>query len=677
MLVGDHRVGERHDVGRKGGIRRDVEHDPGATTRRPAHRRADHRAGHLELDEEDVTGAEGVDRGHLALVEEVVGAGHDDDRVLPVLRHGDHRVPARYTRDRPGPARTSIPRAVSRCRYAVPPASSPTHPTMATFAPAAAAATAWLAPLPPASRTRPVPSTVSPGRGCRSTRVTRSTLSDPSTTTRPVTTARHAVHRAQPEVGDPWPVGVEGDVDHRRSQAVRVVGQAPAPVTAVDDRAAAGPRSGELHPHRETVGVDGIRVEEHRHRAGVTDGGAVVGEPAVVERDEVGGQPGGRRATRAECADLCVGDHRCVEDVEAVHRDRYVAHGTGVEDDRRGLGVVEHVELCCCGGVADVGTATHEGHPADPAERLRVHPGEEGQVGHRRQRHDGDPADPLRAPRRWCHAGGPAHSGGRAPGSARARPRSAIPSAPWTWRASTGSSRSGRAAPTPTGTSARSIRLEDGQGVPDDVRQWRVAGDAGHRAEVEARVQAGEEQRARVVHTGVDVEDDGEARHGHDHRGCRGSSAHVPLLLSARRRRSPAFGGRGVGHVPSSGACADDATPPCPPAPRPDLRSCSPLRSPRAPAAPAPRSTTDPIASGSPATSAPVSTTPSPTASPDPAAACVAETVESLTAEQRRGQLLMVGLRRQCPARRPRRDHRGSPTSGTSSTSAGGTGPTR
>ena len=60
--------------------------------------------------------------------------------------------------------------------------------------------------------------------------------------------------------------------------------------------------------------------------------------------------------------------------------------------------------------------------------------------------------------------------------------------------------------------------------------------------------------------------------------------------------------------------------------------------------------TSDPGTSGSPATSAPV-TAPSPTASADPAAACVAETIEGLTAQQRRGQLLMVGFDANAPLR--------------------------
>src|SRR5665647_1296547 len=57
---------------------------------------------------------------------------------------------------------------------------------MTTAAPDAVAAMAWLAPLPPANRSRPTPRTVSPGFGSRSTLVTRSTFNDPTTTTRPI-----------------------------------------------------------------------------------------------------------------------------------------------------------------------------------------------------------------------------------------------------------------------------------------------------------------------------------------------------------------------------------------------------------------------------------------------------------------------------------------------------------
>src|SRR5213592_4348645 len=62
--------------------------------------------------------------------------------------------------------------------------SVPTQPTIRTFAPSRAAATAWLAPFPPGTRSSVAPLSVSPGRGRRSTLVTKSRLIDPTTVTR-------------------------------------------------------------------------------------------------------------------------------------------------------------------------------------------------------------------------------------------------------------------------------------------------------------------------------------------------------------------------------------------------------------------------------------------------------------------------------------------------------------
>ena len=84
-----------------------------------------------------------------------------------------------------------------------------------------------------------------------------------------------------------------------------------------------------------------------------------------------------------------------------------------------------------------------------------------------------------------------------------------MPSWPWTCRASTGSSSSGRSAPLATGTSGRPGGVEHGEGVGDDRVHRGVATDTGDRPQVERRVQRGEEQRAGVVDPGVDVEDDG------------------------------------------------------------------------------------------------------------------------------------------------------------------------
>src|ERR1700712_4088987 len=54
---------------------------------------------------------------------------------------------------------------------------------MATLAPRRAAATAWLAPLPPGTVTNDCPASVSPARGRRGARVTRSMVRLPTITT--------------------------------------------------------------------------------------------------------------------------------------------------------------------------------------------------------------------------------------------------------------------------------------------------------------------------------------------------------------------------------------------------------------------------------------------------------------------------------------------------------------
>ncbi len=59
--------------------------------------------------------------------------------------------------------------------------SFPTAPTMRTSAPSRAAATAWFAPFPPGPRENDAPVTVSPARGSRSLRTTRSRLIEPTT----------------------------------------------------------------------------------------------------------------------------------------------------------------------------------------------------------------------------------------------------------------------------------------------------------------------------------------------------------------------------------------------------------------------------------------------------------------------------------------------------------------
>src|SRR5918999_1308703 len=62
--------------------------------------------------------------------------------------------------------------------------SPPTAPISVTSAPSRAHATAWFAPLPPGTRANVAPVTVSPARGSRSQRATRSRLIDPTTVIR-------------------------------------------------------------------------------------------------------------------------------------------------------------------------------------------------------------------------------------------------------------------------------------------------------------------------------------------------------------------------------------------------------------------------------------------------------------------------------------------------------------
>ncbi len=64
--------------------------------------------------------------------------------------------------------------------------------------------------------------------------------------------------------------------------------------------------------------------------------------------------------------------------------------------------------------------------------------------------------------------------------------------------------------------------LEHEQGVRDDLVERGVPRDARHRAQVEPRVPGREQEGARVVHPGVDVEDD---------RATRSARAARPLLL--------------------------------------------------------------------------------------------------------------------------------------------------
>src|SRR5262249_30767678 len=76
---------------------------------------------------------------------------------------------------------SSTPASTSPASASSAKSSSPTAPTSRTRAPIRAAATAWFAPFPPGKRRSSAPLTVSPSRGSRSTRATRSRLIDPTT----------------------------------------------------------------------------------------------------------------------------------------------------------------------------------------------------------------------------------------------------------------------------------------------------------------------------------------------------------------------------------------------------------------------------------------------------------------------------------------------------------------
>ena len=90
-----------------------------------------------------------------------------------------------------------------------------------------------------------------------------------------------------------------------------------------------------------------------------------------------------------------------------------------------------------------------------------------------------------------------------------------MPSSPWTCRACLAGSSSGRAAPRATGTSGLPAASSTVRVLAHDVVDAGVAGHTGHRHEVEARVPRGEQQGARVVDAGVDVQHDGQGPGGH------------------------------------------------------------------------------------------------------------------------------------------------------------------
>ena len=96
-------------------------------------------------------------------------------------RRRRRRGSARSRSCRRGSRSSSTPACASPASASSASGSAPTAPIMRTRAPSFAAATAWFAPLPPGKRSKLEPGTVSPARGSRSTRATRSRLIDPTT----------------------------------------------------------------------------------------------------------------------------------------------------------------------------------------------------------------------------------------------------------------------------------------------------------------------------------------------------------------------------------------------------------------------------------------------------------------------------------------------------------------
>ena len=177
----------------------------------------------------------------------------------------------------------------------------------------------------------------------------------------------------------------------------------------------------------------------------------------------------------------------------------------------------------------------------DRGERRRVHPGQQRQVGHRGERHDGEHLARRRGGLegvaqevdRGARVG--AQGGGRHPEVGHAVVAVHVARV----------DRLLEQGPRGTGAHrhvAAAGGLEHGQGVAHDVGQGCVAADTGHRAQVEARVQRGEQEGTGVVDTRVDVEDHGEGGHGVDCVGCRRPRTTVEGGEHAGRARTSSAG---------------------------------------------------------------------------------------------------------------------------------------
>ena len=437
--------------------------------------------------------------GDLELDEEHVVRGQRlDDRERARRRRGRWRPAPRRScsrrrrRRRSGPCRSARRRGRRSPSVSTPSAAQPlevrasrvvvadgTRPSRRRRRPLQPPWPGW---LPCRRRAVPAPRRARSRRaaGCRSTWVTRSTLSDPSTTTRPIRTRVSAAdQRVQPEPGvarrrrPSRATSIDG-----RRLAVRVVGEVAVPVAAVDDRASARPGAGELDPHRAAARWSGASGSTTAHTAPASPMVDAESSPNRSHWNAISrpASPAGpcssqRRPGRSACS---TGDPRVVEDVEPVHHQLDAQVGARVEGDRRRLGVVEDVELGRGGGVADVGGAAHEHDPPDPARDLRVGAQQEGDVGHRRERHQRDGSSSPR-PRGARRAAARRRGAGPTSRDERGQSRSPMPSLPCTCRASPGGSSRGRAAPAATGTSSRPQVSSTRQGVAHDVGQRRVA----------------------------------------------------------------------------------------------------------------------------------------------------------------------------------------------------------
>ena len=203
----------------------------------------------------------------LHLAEGPVRARRDDDLVLPGLVHVDERdtrrlrgtwrAPAR----RPSPAAPRAPRRRGRL--------SRRRRRSVTSAPRRAHATAWFAPFPPGMREKVAPVTVSPGRGRRSQRATRSRLIDPTTTMRGATAPRlrgSASRTTRRARGDPRPSSRTACRGGRRARPRATSGRA----THRDSRRRRGPSSARTrtassrYDRRDAVraGMDACAVED-------------------------------------------------------------------------------------------------------------------------------------------------------------------------------------------------------------------------------------------------------------------------------------------------------------------------------------------------------------------------------------------------------------------------------